>query len=170
MKCRRLLQPTVFAIALITAVCITYTDCQELPINDGIYVLRNIGDGGGIVRPLGDGLICERLSRLSSFWMGAPPYPETFHWKMSNTTATTWHISSMVAAEGSSVNELYYDDYPPYCFLVRREIELVGDGTYFQIRDVRGGRCYTSYGSEVAQPFWQTCGGPGSQSWQFVPV
>ncbi|XP_035716500.1 uncharacterized protein LOC118439354 [Folsomia candida] len=132
--------------------------------------MQNIGDGGGIIRPSGNGKVCERLGDVRSNWGLTAPYEDRYKRTATITNFTgveLMTIHSFIREEGHLVNKIMYDDYPPFCFLVERELVVIPDSGYYIVKHERSNKCLTSYGSEVGILFWLDCGNVG-QHWSFI--
>ncbi|OXA40229.1 hypothetical protein Fcan01_24935 [Folsomia candida] len=141
-----------------------------IPGEGDVFVMQNIGDGGGIIRPSGNGKVCERLGDVRSNWGLTAPYEDRYKRTATITNFTgveLMTIHSFIREEGHLVNKIMYDDYPPFCFLVERELVVIPDSGYYIVKHERSNKCLTSYGSEVGILFWLDCGNVG-QHWSFI--
>ncbi|OXA63633.1 hypothetical protein Fcan01_01726 [Folsomia candida] len=157
-------------IFLVNLQLIIFSASAYLPVEGDVFVMQNIGDGGGIVRPNGYGKVCERLADIDSIWRLTPPYADRYKWTATINNFTGQELMtlhSIVPEEGHLVNKITYDDYPPFCFLMERELSILPDSGYYIINHPRTNKCLTSYGSEVGTLFWLDCGNVG-QHWAFI--
>jgi len=149
--------------------------CQALrgPEPGKVYAIQSLD--GGYLRPVGNGTICKNLSKLHVSHIDPVYPPEEYHWTVTihDLFGTTIHHK---LPNGFAINELTYDDaYPPYCYLIYREIELDPIYSTFVVKNIRTNKCLCSKGFEgdntVTWEDWEACEDPGKQ-WFFreIPV
>jgi hypothetical protein len=139
------------------------------------YLIRSSMDGG-YLRPLSSGELCNKLSQIIAIYRTGDPstFPEEYQWQLSDNVINEHVILHNKGLDsGYTINEITFDDYPPYCYLIYRDIDIVGDenANDYQIVSVANGKCLSHYGSEVGIMFWMECGASGpAQHWLFEEV
>ncbi|OXA58224.1 uncharacterized protein LOC110847750 [Folsomia candida] len=145
---------------------------EGFPSPDKVYTIRNTIDNG-FVKPRGSGEMCTQLSALTCGYRLIPPYEDQYKWTVSapNNYSVGINIFSKRQESGYSINNLSFEDFPPYCYLIYRNLNLISTenaGSYM-IQSVQTGRCLTSYGSELGSLLWYQCGADlAQQEWAFI--